>query len=329
VPEIADRTYAGMRGFNYVPSYAATIWDVFDDFDAAVWDRELGYAKRFDATALRVWCDHLSFQRDEERFLASWRRALELAERHQLRLMPTLANRWADAAFQFGQLEYVTVLAGEPSAEYRRYLETLVGAFRDDPRVLMWDLCNEPFFPIRNVATGPDSTFEPPAEPLQRAELSFWRGVAETVRGAGASQPVTIGVHAVPGCTPDEVHELVDVLSCHPYAGWWDGGEEFARTCDAYVELANRLGKPLIATETCQGSMDDETRSRIVAASLRALEQRGIGWLAWQLMAGQVVTARRDRTDRNCRPGDRSVMYFVERDGTTRPGHDVADWRDW
>ncbi len=323
--QLVDTTYSGVRGFNYVPSYAATIWDVVDRFDAAAWDRELGWSKRFGTNALRVWCDHLSFQRDEEHFLATWRRALELAERHDLRLMPTLANRWVDPSWQFGQLEYLCVLSGAPFAEYRRYLTTFVEAFRDDPRILMWDLCNEPFFPI----VTPELEFAPPGEELQRAELEFWRGVAEVVRAARPSQPVTIGVHELEGCMPDAIHELVDVISFHPYGGWWDGGAVFERTCDRFVELANRLGKPLLCTETCQGSSDDDTRREIVAFSLRALEQRGIGWLAWQLMAGRVVTGRWDRTDLNCRPGDASVMYFVAPDGSTRPGHDVADWRDW
>ena len=108
-----DTTYSDVRGFNYVPSNSATIWDVIDRFDGDLWSREFGYAKRFDATALRIWCDFLSFlQRDEEHFIASWRRALELAEQHDLRLMVTLANRWTDPAWQFGQLDYYESWAG-------------------------------------------------------------------------------------------------------------------------------------------------------------------------------------------------------------------------
>lgn len=323
--QLVDTTYSGVRGFNYVPSYAATIWDVVDRFDAAAWDRELAWSKRFGTTALRVWCDHLSFQRDEERFLDVWRQALDVAERHDVRIMVTLANRWVDASWQFGQLDYATVLGGAPSTEYHRYLRTFVEAFRDDERILMWDLCNEPFFPLY----APDLSFVRPGDELLRAELDYWRAVAGTVRAAAPTQAITIGLHELEGYAPPEVHELVDVISFHPYGGWWDGGDAFARTCDAFVELANGLGKPLLATETCQGSSSDETRREIVSTCLRTLEQRGIGWLAWQLMAGRVVTGRWDRTDRNCRPGDASVMYFVAPDGSTRPGHEVAEWRDW
>jgi hypothetical protein len=128
---------------------------------------------------------------------------------------------------------------------------------------------------------------------------------------------------------PREAHELCDVMSFHPYPGWWNGGELFAESLEPFIELANQLHKPLICTETCQGSLSNETRRQIIEVSLRTLEQHQIGWLAFQLMAGKSVTARWDRRDRNCRPGDESVMYWVERDGSTRPCHDVSQWRTW
>ena len=107
----------------------------------------------------------------------------------------------------------------------------------------------------------------------------------------------------------------------------WDDAKGFKDTLDFYIRIANTKGKPLIASETCQGSKKNETRTEIVRVSLRELEKLKIGWLAWQLMAGKIVTGRRDRTDRDCRPGDDSVMYFVEKDGRTRPGHEEKECR--
>jgi endo-1,4-beta-mannosidase len=326
--QLSNQKYTHIKGFNYVPSNAATIWDVIDRFDAQLWDRELGYAKRFGSNALRVWCDHLSFQRDERQFLDRWREALDLAEAHGLQLMIAMANRWIDRNWQFGQIDYASVLAGAPTEGYQQYLHDFVDEFKDDPRVLMWDLCNEPFSAF--IVPRPDSLDEMVmSEDRKQAELEFWRHCATTVREAEPSQPITIGLHPMSQLVPEGIHDVVDVISCHPYTDWWDGGEGFARTCDTYVELANRLGKSLICTETCQGSLDNRTRTEIINVSLRELEQRQIGWMAWHLMAGRIVTGRWDRTDLNCRPGDRSVMYFVEEDGTTREGHGLEDWRDW
>jgi hypothetical protein len=319
---VQNTEYQNVRGFNYVPSYAATIWDAMDRFDAATWDREFGYSKRFRANALRIWCDYLSFQKDEKHFLKSWETALTLAAKHGLRIMITPANRWVDARWPYGQVDLAVILGGKAPGEFQDYLRSFVGAFRDHPQVLMWDLCNEPF----SYALDPQESKEL-LPMLKRQELQFWRSAADAVRAAKPSHPLTCGV--IPMNTPDEFHDLLDVLGCHPYGGWWDDADGFRRTCDYYVKLANRKRKPLLCSETCQGSKSNETRRKIIEVSLQELERRRIGWIAWQLMAGRIVSARWDRFDQNCKPGDEAIMYWVEKDGTTRPGHDEKEWRTW
>ncbi|MEW5978270.1 MAG: cellulase family glycosylhydrolase [Acidobacteriota bacterium] len=323
--QLQNTQYQHIKGFNYVPSYAATIWEALELFDAGVWDREFGYSKQFHANALRIWCDYLSFQKDADRFLKSWEKALELAKKHDLKLMITTANRWVDALYPYGQIDLAVVLKGEPSAEYERYLKTFVGTFKDHPQVLMWDLCNEPF-------SGTKSKEEDRGlfrSLLKRQEMNFWRAVSEVVRSAKPSQPITVGIHSNHDLNPDEIHDIVDVISCHPYHGWWDGAQRFRDTCDYYIRVANRQKKPLICSETCSGSKSAETRNEIIRVSLGELEKRKIGWLAWQLMAGKAVSTRWDRTDQNCRPGDVAVMYWVEQDGKPRPGHEEKAWRTW
>ena len=325
VETLQNIAYQNIKGFNYVPSYAFTIWDALDSFNQETWDREFGYSKRFHANALRIWCDYLSFQKDEEGFLKKWESALKLAEKHDLKIMVTTANRWVDQHWQYGQVDLAVVMKGDPPEQYKHYIRTFIGAFRLHPRVLMWDLCNEPFFPLSNKE-GNQGLMR---SLLKRQELRFWRLVAEAARLAQPSQPITLGIHSAHDWNPDEVYQLVDVISCHPYGGWWEDAKGFRDTCDRYVQIANQLGKPLICSETCQGSKDNRTRTKIIETSLRELEKRKVGWLAWQLMAGQHVSSRPDRTDTNCKPGDQSVMYWVEKDGKTRPGHDEKEWRTW
>ena len=315
---LQDTTYRNVKGFNYVPSRAGDIWEAIDSFDKETWDREFGYSKRFHANALRIWCDFLSFQKDEKRFLTTWDTVLKLAEKHGLKIMITTANRWVDARWPYGGLDFAVVVRGPVWKEYAEYLKTFVGAFRAHPSVLMWDLCNEPF-----SALGNDPGLQ---KLLMDRELAFWRTAVEATRVARPSQPVTIGVMRN---APDEMHDLVDVISCHPYGGWWDDATGFQETLDFYVALANRKGKPLICSETCQGSKNNETRRQIIQVSIRELERRKIGWLAWQLMAGKIVSARWDRFDQNCKPGGEAIMYWVEKDGRTRPGHDEKEWRTW
>ena len=319
---LIDRTYAGIRGFNYVPSTAASIWDMIDRFEPETWDREFGYATRFGTNTIRIWLDHQSWYRNPQHVVESVGRILDIGERHGIRLLPTLANRWVSGRYPFGGVDLYTVLRPSMADEYREYVAGLVGAFRDDERVLMWDLCNEPF----SFPPGTEGAFK---QELKEREMGFWRDAFAAARSASPSQPPTIGLLEEAHNYPVEIHSLVDVISCHPYQHWDNGGAGFLATCDAYVGLANRAGKPLLASEACQGSLDDVVRRGIVEFCLGALEERGIGWLAWQLMEGLMQTARRDRPDPNCRPGDGGVHFFVQRDGTTRPHHEESAWRTW
>jgi len=323
IETLANTKYQDIKGFNYVPSYAATIYEAIDRFDEAVWDREFGYSKQFHSNTLRVWCDSLSFHRDEKHFLRCWEKILALGAKHGLKIMVTPANRWVDARWPYGQVDLAVVLKGEAPREFQSYLKTFVGAFRDHPQVLMWDLCNEPFsFPLAADERG---LF---LSQLKEQELKFWRTAVEAIRAAKPSQPLTCGVIG-PANTPDSFHDLLDVIGCHPYGGWWDDAKSFQDQCDYYVRLANRQKKPLLCSETCQGSKENLTRRKIIEVSIRELERRKIGWIAWQLMAGKIVSARWDRFDTNCKPGDDAIMYWVEKDGKVRPGHNEKEWRTW
>jgi hypothetical protein len=304
-----------------------------DHFDRAVWDQEIGYAARFGANTLRIWCDFVSFQRSEPHFLGAWNQALEIAQGHGLQIIVTLANRWVDPEWPFGGLDLTSVITGEPSSEYAHYLESFISAFRSDHRILMWDLCNEPFHPIwiknpnhtghqdPNVALELDALSE-----LRARELDFWSSVATIVRSARPSQPITIGLHGVDAYNPVEVHDMVDVMSAHLYGGWSADQLAFRKVCDGFTQAANVRAKPALVTETFAGSKSNDKRCEIIRFCVQEFAARRLGWVGWQLMAGKMVASRWDRVDYSCEPGDEAVMYFIESDGTTRPRHDRVDW---
>lgn len=59
--------------------------------------------------------------------------------------MPVLFNRWVDTDYPVGELDLTTVMMPLSGAN-REYLRSFLGEFRNDSRILMWDLCNEPFY---------------------------------------------------------------------------------------------------------------------------------------------------------------------------------------
>jgi hypothetical protein len=63
-----------------------------------------------------------------------------------------------------------------------------------------------------------------------------------------------------------------DVLTFHPY-----GNQKFL---DAAVAYGDKVRKPVLATESCWGSLDDAERARIVATEVSRLRDRNLGFLA-------------------------------------------------
>jgi hypothetical protein len=89
---------------------------------------------------------------------------------------------------------------------------------------------------------------------------------------------------------------------------------------DSIVEFANQVKKPLLASETCWGSLDDKTRVSIVQSTLSELKKRDIGWLAYVLHHSLIADAHRPQFG----PMDHAgYMAFIEADGTLRPGHGI------
>ncbi len=296
--------WSTIRGFNYQPSYSPHLLYTWTAFDAAVWRREVGWSCRFGANTLRLWLDWSVWLVLEERLLAVFDLALDGLAEHGLRAMPVLFNRWNDPRYPAGLVTERDLLQSDYRfAKFDAYVDALGERFGDDPRILCWDLCNEPQAPW-----GPGD--------LAAREVVWLATVADRLRRHTAL-PLTIGT-----MTGDNVRAFapfVDVISFHPYpqaAGQMDG------LCRDHLALAASYGKPLVCTETCCGALDDHERGALARENLETLEAHGLGWLAWQLVAGRFVTGSRERTDSNAvRPGE-GYMPFVLADGTTRPGHE-------
>ena len=140
-----NNPYSEVKGFNYWPSYAMVLNDVMDRFDLEIVKRELKGAQNLGASCVRVWVSNVSWQRSAPRFLSDFRALLSAAESYGILVMPVLFNRWVDTDYPVGELDLTTVMMPLSGAN-REYLRSFLGEFRNDSRILMWDLCNEPFY---------------------------------------------------------------------------------------------------------------------------------------------------------------------------------------
>lgn len=318
-----DLDWRSVRGFNYQPSFGSSGFEIWQKFDAAVVDIELKRGRKYFPKfhALRVWLSWDSFKRDPKRFAANFETMLALCHKHGARVMPVLFNRWHDSVLDYGGIyidHFLPRVSWVQRAKmFQPFLEAMVGAHAGDPRVFAWDLCNEPFSYSRPPAEIPD---------IVKAEFDWLKGLYDACKKLGAKAPITVGIH--PGHERqgiEQIEPISDLLSIHPY---WvpkkdqpDGGKAgYEKLLDVYVAFAAQVKKPLLATETCWGEVDDARRVEIVRYTLTQLKQRRIGWLAYLLHHSLIADAHRPEFGPLSGPGN---LAFIEADGSLRPGHGV------
>jgi hypothetical protein len=287
-----DRAWAWYRGrpwlcgFNYVPSTAINpieLWAA-ETFDPATIDRELGWAGAIGFNTLRVNLHSFAWEADSVGLLERIDRFLGIARRHGLSSMFCLFDDCAHSGkqpYHGKQDEPVpgvhnsgwTPSPAHAQAQDRaywptleRYVKGVVGRFADDPRVLLWDLYNEP----SNSGTGDKSV------PLLNACFDW-------ARAAAPKQPLSSGVWTAdfaaptPGGVTEAMLELSDVTTFHNY------GE--AASVEAEIDALAKHGRPVICTEWMR-----RTGNSRFETHLPIFQKRSAGCYFWGLVNGRSQT---------------------------------------
>lgn len=291
----AAQWYAGhpwLVGANYVPKNAINqleMWQA-DTFDPAQIDRELGWAESIGMNTMRVFLHDLLWQQDAEGFRKRIDQFLAIAERHHIRPMFVLFDSvWnpnprlgpqhppIPGVHNSGWVQSPGLPALMDRSQWPRlktYVQGVVGAFANDPRVLAWDLWNEPN--NRNIGS-----YDDPETKLAAVEALLPQ-VFEWARSANPVQPVTSGVWDIDFTeilTPIQRIQLreSDVISFHNYS--WPEQFRFA------VEWLRRFGRPILCTEymaRAAGSTFDN--------SLPIAKEMNVAAINWGLVAGKTQT---------------------------------------
>ena len=297
--------WSKIRGFNYQPSFGRNgieIW--IDKFDAAVVDRELGLGRRHfpKMNTVRLWLSHDAFIKDPKPFAQNFESTLKSCDQYGIRAIPVLFNNWHSVP-DFGGISMEMIAywfadlgkKGEASNYiFRPYLEAMFKGHASDPRILAWDLCNEPFNNGRDVYVG---------------WLKHTYNLGKTF---GAKQPIGVSVAASVGDL-QLVNPVSDVLMIHPY---------FAASVDwkSLKTFSREHGKALLATECCWGAIDDAKRVAIVRNDLEVLSKQEVGFLVHALHESYVADLHRPQYGPI---SSAEYMAFIHMDGSLRAGHDV------
>lgn len=290
-------------GSNYTPATAINqleMWQA-ETFDPQQIDRELGWAENLGMNTMRVFLHDLLWQQDPAGFRARLDAFLRIAEKHQIRPMFVLFDSCWDPSPSLGKQReprpgvhnsgWVQSPGGaalKDRAQRRRleaYVKGVVGAFAQDPRVLAWDVWNEP----DNLNTSSYAAGEPANKvDLVRALLPR---VFKWARHARPSQPLTSGVWHGDWSAPEKLTAMEkiqldssDVISFHNY----DAPAEFERR----VQWLERYGRPILCTEymargngsTFQGSLPIAKKGKVAAYNWGLVEgktQTTLPWDSW------------------------------------------------
>jgi hypothetical protein len=296
--------YGWLRGFSVVPSWGARIEQAWLDYDPLKMRAEIAPARLLYANCIRLWIEFTAWMQAPRQVTASFLDAVAAIDEAGMKTMPCLFNRWHDSRFDYGGTYLENILKGwSPHLEY---VQALVAPLAADPRILVWDLCNEP-------QAGASWAREMTPEYSQK-EHAWLSDVARTVRACGARQPITIGT--MTGENIEAFADLCDVLCGHPYAHDAVGLEKLI---GAFRDLQQKYGKPLLVNESIPGAEDDQQRGELAALYDRELGAAGFGWMGWALREGQAISTRRDRVDAN---GLKKFGFhpFILADGQPRHG---------
>lgn len=247
-------------GANYNPSTAINQLEMWqeDTFDPKRIDEELGWAEQIGMNTMRVYLHDLLHKDDAEGLYKRMNTFLEIADKHHIKIVFVLFDSCWDPfpksgkqrdpkphVHNSGWVQSPGQKALQDATQYPRlekYVKETVAEFKDDNRVLAWDVWNEP-----DNMTGP--SYEA-VEIKNKADLilPLLEKAFQWARSTNPSQPLTSGVWV--GDWSDEtkmlpMHKLQlaqsDIISFHNY----NKPQDFEKV----IKQLQRYGKPLLCTE--------------------------------------------------------------------------------
>lgn len=284
-------------GCNFLPSTAINqleMWQA-DTFDPETIGRELGWAAELGFNTMRVYLHDLPWQQDANGFLKRVDQYLAIADRHGIRTIFVVFDDCWDPFPKPGKQRAPRPhvhnsgwvqspgkeLLAQPDKydQFKPYVQGVLERFKNDPRVLMWDLYNEPG--NGNIsAYGKVELKDKPQYSIELLTKTFaW------ARQVNPSQPLTVCVWTGDYWSdPAKLSPLnkfavdhSDVMSFHYY---WNF-EEVKAPVDALVSY----NRPIVCTEYLS-----RPTGCTFEVFLPYFKQHRIGAINWGLVAGKSQT---------------------------------------
>ncbi|MXV13802.1 glycoside hydrolase family 2 TIM barrel-domain containing protein [Hufsiella ginkgonis] len=268
-------------GANFQPSTAINQLEMFQaaTFDAATIDKELGMAEALGMNAMRVYLHHVAYTSDKTGFKKRLDNYLAISKKHGIKtILVFFDDCWNDEYKAGKQPEPKSGIHNsgwvrDPGTAIRNnpdslkmlegYVKDILNTHKNDKRVLLWDLYNEP---------GNSQYFDE-SMPLLKSVFAWAREVKP-------SQPVSSGVwNWGPKFANLNKFQLEnsDVITYHHYGK----PEEHQKKIDEY----KALGRPMLCTEYMA-----RKNGSTFQAILPLLKRENIAAINWGFVAGKTNT---------------------------------------
>ena len=273
------KQWGWLRGCDFIPSTAINqleMWQA-DSFDPATIDRELGYAASIGLNCMRVFLHHAAWETDAEGFKNRIHQYLTIADKHHIVTMFVFFDDCWNETYKTGKQpapkpgihnsgwlrDPGKLIYDNPAviSTLEKYVKDILSTFKNDKRILLWDLYNEP----GNSGYGNKSML------LLEKEFHWARQI-------NPDQPLSAGVW------DQQLHELnafqlshADVITYHNY-----GDENDHQQC---IDTLKKYDRPLICTEYMA-----RLRNSRFENIMPLLKSQNIAAINWGLVAGKTNT---------------------------------------
>lgn len=290
-------THPWLVGCNFTPAYAINqleMWQA-ETFDPVAIDNELKLAASLGMNAVRVYLHDLLWLQDAAGFLGRVDTFLDAADRYGIKTMLVLFDSCWDPDPLLGlqrvpregihnsgwvQSPGMPALADpRQHARLEAYVKAVVSRYANDPRVLAWDIWNEP-------DNGPEVALCDPVALRDKAAMvvPLMAAAFDWARECEPIQPLTSGIWLGDWSAPDLLSPIQrmqtgrsDVISFHNYG-----------TADDFVtrvKWLEAMGRPLLCTEFMA-----RPAGSTFQAILPAAKAHHVSAFCWGLVRGKTQT---------------------------------------
>lgn len=302
-----------LRGSDYIPSTAINQLEMWqsETFDRETIARELRLADEIGFNCMRVYLHHLAWEIDKEGFKTRMNEFLEIAEKNGIKPIFVFFDDCWNPTYQAGKQpepkpgihnsgwvrDPGDLLFTDPKiiTTLEEYVKDILTTFRDDKRIALWDLYNEPG----------NSDYGNKSMPLLEKVFEWGREV-------NPSQPLSSGVWRY-DLTDLSKFQLShsDIITYHNYSD--------PANHQVMIDSLKRWDRPLVCTEYMA-----RKHNSLFTNIMPMLKEQNIGAINWGFVSGKTNTIY--AWDTPIPDGSEPELWFHDifrKDGTAYRGDEL------